>query len=157
MSECSFIEEAFHDRHMPVAFLLPEKLANHEFGDLASFIGKPWSSVTASELEHHFEAIFWFSPEAFCYYLPGVFCAGIKEKRPELIVNHTLVGMLDRSPDPAGWDNFFLARWPLLRSTECEATQRWLLWLSSCSASFSDNSLSRAYETCELLKQRSRK
>jgi hypothetical protein len=157
MNDCSFIREAFRDREMPIALLLPEQLAKHEFADLATFIGKPWSAVTADQLERHYEAIYWFSPDAFCYYLPGIFCAGINEDRPELIVNHAIVGMLDRSPDPTGWDDFFLARWPLLTPNECEATQQWILWLSSCGASFSDSSLSRAYETCELLKQRAKK
>lgn len=52
--------------------------------------------------------IFWLAPEAFCYYLPGIFSAGIKENKPWLVVNQSLVDMLDRSPDPDAWDDFFL-------------------------------------------------
>jgi hypothetical protein len=121
-----------------------------------SFWGQPWSSVTGSQLEKHFEAIFWFSPEAFCYYLPGILTAGIKENKPGLIVNQSLINMLDRSPDPASWDEFFVARWPQLTAGECEAIQHWILWLSSIEERSADSSLARGFDTLELLKRRAR-
>lgn len=140
---------------MPGLFLVSDQLAAHECADVISFWGKPWSSLTGSQLETHFEAIFWLTPEAFCYYLPGIFTAGIRENKPSLIVNHSLVGMLDRSPDPLSWDDFFLARWPQLTAGECEATQAWLLWLSSVGdTSYSESSLSRAFDTLDLLRGR---
>jgi hypothetical protein len=149
------IEEAFSHRRTPGLFLVSEQLAPHECADVISFWGKPWSSVTGLELEKHFEAIFWLTPEAFCYYLPGILSAGIHENKPWLIVNHSLVNMLDRSPDPTSWDDFFLARWPQLTSKECEATQAWILWLSSFEdGSYWEGSLSRAFDTLELLRQR---
>ena len=91
---------------MPTLFLGSEQLAAHEVDDVMSFWGKPWSHVTGLQLEKHFEAIFWFTPEAFCYYLPGILSAGIQENKPGLIVNQSLVNMLDRSPDPTSWDDF---------------------------------------------------
>jgi len=149
------IEEAFSHRRMPTLFLVSEQLAAHESHDVMSFWGAPWSSVTGSQLEKHFDAIFWFSPEAFCYYLPGIFSAGIKENKPWLIVNHSLINMLDRSPDPGSWDDFFVARWPKLTASECEATQAWILWLSSCEdSSYGEIALARAFDTLELLKQK---
>jgi hypothetical protein len=149
------IEEAFNHRRMPTLFLLSEQLAAHEREDVLAFWGKPWSCVTGSQLEKHFDAIFLFTPEAFCYYLPGVFSAGIKENKPWLIVNHSVVNMLDRSPDPASWDDFFFARWSKLTARECEATQAWILWLSSCDdSSYSEVALTRAFDTLELLKER---
>lgn len=149
------IEEAFSHRRMPTLFLVSEQLAAHECDDVMGFWGKPWSSVTSLQLEKHFEAVFWFTPEAFCYYLPGIFTVGIKENKPWLIVNDSLVSMLDRSADPDSWDDFFLARWPQLTARECEATQAWILWLSS----FEDGSrwegaLGRAFDTLDLLRQR---
>lgn len=149
------IEEAFNNRRMPMLFLLSEQLAPHERDDVMSFWGKPWSSVTGAQLEKHFDAIFWFTAEAFCYYLPGILSAGIREDNPSLLVNHSLVNMLDRSPDPSSWDDFFFARWSQLTERECEATQAWILWLSSCEGScYSENALTRAFDTLELLKGR---
>jgi hypothetical protein len=143
------IEEAFSHRAMP-------QLAAHERDDVMSFRGKPWASVTGAQLERYFEAIFWLTPEAFCYYLPGIFAAGIRENKPWLIVNHSLINMLDRSPDPDSWDDFFLARWTRLTVRECEAAQSWVLWLSSWeSSSYPEIALTRAFDTLELLKGRS--
>lgn len=151
------IEEAFSHRCMPKLFLVPEQLAAHEHEDVMSFWGKPWSCVNGLQLEKHFGAIFWFTPEAFCYYLPGIFTAGIRENKPWLIVNHSLINMLDRSPDAASWDDFFFARWPLFTIRECEATQEWILWLSSFEdTSYSESSLARALDTLDLLRQRKR-
>jgi hypothetical protein len=151
------IEEAFSHRRMPLLFVVPEQLADHEYDDVMSFWGRPWSSVTALQLEKHFDAIFWFTPEAFCYYLPGIFSAGINENKPWLIVNHSLVNILDRSPDPALWDEFFLTRWSQLTGKECEVAQEWILWLASFDeGSYSESSLSRAFDTLELLRQRAK-
>jgi hypothetical protein len=152
----NLIEDAFSHRRMPSVFLLSERLAADECASVISFLGKPWSSVTGLQLEQHFDAIFWFTPEAFCYYLPGIFTAGINENNPSLIVNHSLVNMLDRSPDTGSWDDFFVARWPRLTPRECEATQAWILWLSTFEdISYADSSLGRAFDTLELLRRRS--
>lgn len=155
MNTVGLIEEAFSHRRLPRLFLVSEELAAHECEDVTSFWGKPWSSVNGLQLEKHFEAIFWFTPEAFCYYLPGIFTAGIKETKPWLIVNHSIVNMLDRGPDPTSWDDFFFARWSQLTARECEATQEWILWLASFgSTSYSEPSLARAFDTLDLLRRR---
>ncbi|HEV7570811.1 MAG TPA: DUF6714 family protein [Thermoanaerobaculia bacterium] len=151
------IEEAFSHRRMPGLFPVSEQMAPHEYDDVISFWGIPWSAVTGSQLQEHFETIFWWTPEAFCYYLPGILSAGIRENKPWLIVNNSLIDMLDRSPDPSSWDDFFIARWAQLTAKECEATQAWLLWVASLdNGSYWEGSLSRAFDTLELLKQRTR-
>jgi hypothetical protein len=59
---------------------------------------------------------------------------------------------LDRSNTPSSWDDFFLERWPTLTPEECEATQRWLLWLADFDPPpIADASLSRAFDTVNLL------
>lgn len=149
------IRNAFDHRRMPALFLISEQLAAHECDDVMRFWGKPWSSLTAAQLEKHVEAVFWFTPEAFCYYLPGILSVSIRENKPWLVVNQSLVNMLNRSPDPESWDDFFSARWPRLTTMECEATQAWLLWLSSVDdGSFPENALGRAFDTLELVKHR---
>src|SRR5438874_12790142 len=94
VSMLRLIEEAFSHRSMPKVFLVSEQLAAHERDDVMAYWGKPWSTLTTLQLEKHFEAISWFSPQAFCYYLPGILSAGIRENKPWLIVNHSLVDVL---------------------------------------------------------------
>ena len=153
MNRLSIIQQAFSQRERPKVILLPEYVSVDVCEDINSFIGQAWENITGNQMEKHFEVIFWFTPEAFCYYLPGFMSAGIRENNPELIINHSLVNMLDRGPEKELWDDFFVKRWSMLRLKECEAVQEWLLWLSSCGrTSFSDNSLSRAFDTLSLLK-----
>jgi hypothetical protein len=148
------IEAAFTHRDVPRSFLGSEQLAAHEADDVMTFWRKPWWCVTGAQLETSFEAIFWFSPEAFCYYLPGIFSAGVHENNPWLIVNQSIVSMLDRSADPDSWDEFFCARWLRLTVKECEATQAWILWLSSFQDAYPEPALGRAFDTLELLKRK---
>lgn len=134
--------------------LASEQLASHELADAQAFIGKQWADITCDELEEHFEAIYWMQPAAFLYLLPGILLASINENRPDIIVVDSIIGMLDRSPDRKLWDDFFGDRWPLLTRNECEAVQCWTLWLSSIeNSSLSQDSLSRAFDTLELLKE----
>lgn len=52
------------------------------------------------------------------------------------------------------WDDFFRERWPQLTPRECEATQRWILWLEEFDPPPIEDaslSLSRAYDTIDLL------
>lgn len=103
-------------------------------------------------LEKYFDAVIGFSPSAFCYFLPGILSAGIKEDRPNLLVNDTLVSMLDRGNSSASWDNFFAARWPMLSPQECEVVQRWILWLEQAVPPVIDEiALTRAFDTLDLL------
>jgi hypothetical protein len=60
------------------------------------------------------DAVFWFAPEAICYYLPGLPPASLREDRLDANACDALIGMLDRSPEPACWGDFFAPRWTLL-------------------------------------------
>jgi hypothetical protein len=42
-----------------------------------------------------------------------------------------LLYTLDRSPEPAYWDDFFLPRWPLLSAQEIDAVSAWAAWVES--------------------------
>jgi len=147
------IREVFANRPMPDVLVSSKQLSEDERKEVMSFQGKHWSAVTCEQLELCHEVVFWFSAKAFCYYLPGILSAGIKENRPDLLVYHSIIEMLDRSLDPTHWDDFFLERWPLLTPKECEAVQEWVLWLASLdSTAYYDNTFSRALETLDLLK-----
>jgi hypothetical protein len=124
--------------------------------DALFFEGKMNRDIRCEDLEKYPDCVFGFSPAAFLYYLPGIFSSSIQEKCPDLVVIHSLISMLDRGNAPHTWDSFFAARWPLLHSPECDVTQKWLLWLSECkNLSFDQHSLSRAFDTVELIAQRS--
>lgn len=106
------------------------ELSPDELADVLAFQGLDPFSITTAFLRQHYAAVYYFSPEAFCYFLPGILSAGIRESEPDLLVYDALVASLDRSPEPEWWDGWFLDRWPHLTSAECEAVQSWLLWLT---------------------------
>jgi hypothetical protein len=146
----SFIAEAFQSRAIPKFIVEPGSPDTDIYQDAQHFAGRAWEQLTCAELQQYHSATAGFSPEAFCYFLPGIYSAGIKENQPNLIVNDALVGSLDRGNAPNSWDEFFLQRWPQLTPQECAATQRWLLWLSD-SGNLQDIALSRAFDTLNLL------
>lgn len=148
------IQEAFAGRAMPETVVSSTQLSDSEHAEAMALAGKPWQALTCDLLEANADVVFWLSPEAFCYYLPGMLSAGIRENRPDLKINDSLIGMLDRSPEPAYWDDFFLARWPRLDARECAAVQEWVRWLARSSPPpVFENTYARAQETLELLKQ----
>ena len=152
MSDLKFIEDAFAARQRPATVRDSAQPSDEISADADAFAGVDWRDVTCAALDKHSDAIFGFSPAAFCYFLPGIYSAGIREERPDLLVNQGLVMMLDRGNAPASWDIFFKERWPQLTVLECEATQRWILWLEGFDPMpIADVSLSRAYDTVQIL------
>ncbi|HFB65734.1 MAG TPA: hypothetical protein ENJ60_09365 [Aeromonadales bacterium] len=145
--------EAFKHRKKPSCMTLSKQLDEHEHAEIMAFSGKKWFDIDVKLLEENFEVINWLSPEAFCYFLPGICCAGIKENSSELIIYDSIINMLDRSPEPTYWDSFFLSRWPLLHKDECKAVQEWVLWLSINNSFYSGSVITRALETLDLVKQ----
>lgn len=146
------LQEAFQWRARPKLMTESKQLSSHEIDELSTLAHFDWPELTGETWEKCFDAIFLFSPEAFCYYLPGLIKVSFEEREPNLISVSSIVGMLDRSPTPEWWDDFFLARWPLLTVAECKVVQEWLLWLSSLdNSSYSDDSLERALDTVSLL------
>ena len=102
----------------------------------------------------HADAVFGFTAEAFCYFFPGIFIAGISESRPDLLINASLIQMLDRSNVRSSWDEFFAARWATLTPPECEAAQQWILWLADAlpPGTF-EGVLTRALQTLDIIKR----
>ncbi len=152
------IELAFGWRTLPKneQYISSKELTPDEIMEVENIKGKYWNELTGDLLEASFSVVSWLSPYAFCYYLPGFLSVGIKENMPHLIVNHSIFGMLDRTPNPEWWDDFFIVRWPLLTFNECNVAQNWIFWLSSFSKkmAISDDSLINALVTLELLKSR---
>lgn len=117
-----------------------------------SFDGMHWRDITFAHIEQYPDAVFLFSPEAFCSYLPGILLAGLKENRWDSNAYDALIGMLDRSPEPAYWDDFFLPRWRQFSDPEIEAVKSWIRWLESVQPdAFLPNSFEWLRDTLTLL------
>ena len=156
VSILDFIEDSFRHRSRPERVVSGDYSSTELHTDALVFSGMDWRELSCAALQRHADAVFGFSPEAFCYYLPGIFSAGIRENRPDLLVNGSLIMTLDRGNAPESWDDFFRARWPTLTSAECEATQKWILWLEEFEPPpIEDASLSRAFDTMDLLAHQS--
>lgn len=151
----SSIELAFSHRKLPESVVRPNAPDTDIYQDALTFLGKEWNKVTCKDFEDYKDAVSGFSPSAFCYYLAAICTASVREDRPDLLVNSALVSMLDRSNKPSWWDTFFIERWCLLTKNECEAVRDWILWLSEADPlGFSDDELSRAFDTLSTLSSR---
>ena len=151
------INAAFADRAPSSVLTDSKQLSDVEYAEVMSFEGMRWQDVSFSHIESDADAVFWFSPEAFCYYLPGFLAAGLKESRTDSNAYDALIGMLDRSPTPDYWDDFFLPRWTLLSAAEIDAVAAWVRWLQVVLPdAFHGNTYERALETLELLKAKQR-
>jgi hypothetical protein len=149
---CEVFRQAFRHRERPAKLSTSSQLTDFELMDLDTISRYDWDKVSAEMWEKHFDIVSLFSAEAFCYYLPGICVASLREQRPDLIVVSNLIDTLDRTPTPAWWDDFFLKRWPHLTELECKAVQDWIWWLTTrTGTSHSEDSLMRALHTLELL------
>jgi hypothetical protein len=146
------IKNAFENRSSFKVISLRQQLPE-EISELKYFLNKDPYELTGESLELYFEAINWFSPDAFCYFLPGIIITSIREKS-DLLMCDSIIYMLDRSPNIEYWDDYFIERWSLLTRQECDAVQNWLLWLLDNSISYDGITIDRAFETLELLKSR---
>lgn len=152
MNDLEFIEHAFSGRSTYDQITSSTQLTKFEQEEVSNFVGKHWSSINSGMLSSCFEVIYWFSPEAFCYFLPGILSAGIKEFKSDLVIYDSIIQMLDRSPNPEYWDEVFIERWTLLSKDECDAVQKWLFWIIDSGSNFDEISINRALDTLELLK-----
>ena len=148
------ISSAFINREPPSLLTDSMQLSDLEFEEVMSFHGKQWQDITFDLVERCADAVFWFSPEAFCYYLPGILSAGLRETRWDSNAYDAIIGCLDRSPKPEYWDDFFLPRWPLLSVEELDAVDVWVEWMESVQPNaFHENTYQRVRETLILLKR----
>ncbi len=151
------ITKAFCNRAPPKELTDSKQLTDCEFAEVMAFQGLKWQDVRFLQIERNPDAVFWFSPEAFCYYLPGILAAGLRESRWDSNAYDSLIGCLDRSPEPDYWDDFFLPRWPLLSAEEIDAVAAWVRWLEIVQPDqVHENVYERAQDTLSLLKTKIR-
>ena len=151
------IHAAFAHRTPPAVMTDSLQLSDVEYEEVMTFVGVRWQNVGFDAVARNADAVFWFSPQAFCYYLPGFMAAGLKEGRTDSNAYDALVGMLDRSPVPEHWDDFFAPRWTLLSAAELEAVAAWAAWLQAVEPGMAwGNTFDRVQETLSLLVARAR-
>jgi hypothetical protein len=146
---------AFADRARPSIMTTSKQLSDLEYEEVMSYEGMRWQDVTFVQVEQYPDAVFWFSPEAFCYYLPGILAAGLREKRWDSSAYDSLIGLLDRSPEPNYWDDFFLPRCKLLTTAEIEAVAAWARWLQAVDPdAYHFNTFERVQATLTLVSEK---
>lgn len=147
------IRSAFAHRTPPATLFDSKQLSDYEYAEVMSFDQLHWQAVSFDLIERCADAVFWFAPKAFCYYLPGFLSAGLKENRTDTNAYDSLVGMLDRSPEPDYWDDFFLPRWTSLSMREIDAVSAWAQWLACVEPGLSGgNASQRVLDTLTLLR-----
>ena len=151
MSVLDELKRAFRERSEPAKLWSPEHVPE-DVKEVESFSGLDWSDMTTVHLDQNHSAIYFFSPEAFAYFLPRILAAGVAEDRADLLAFDAIVGSLDRSPRADYWDDGFRHQWMRLSSEECRAVQLWLLWMQEREAANHDeNAFDRAFDTLTLL------
>ena len=147
------IANAFSCRARPTTLFDSKQLSDHEHAEVMAFDQLHWQAVSFDLIERNADAVFWFAPEAFSYYLPGFLSAGLKESRTDGTAYDALIGMLDRSPEPAYWDDFFLPRWTKLSLNEIDAVSAWIAWLARVEPDLAGGDISqRVQDTLTLLR-----
>lgn len=144
------IIQAFSWRPLPNKVVADDAIDSELTRDALAFQGKTFTEVTAAEWQKHFDAIYGFSPDAFCYYLPSIMIATLHAPSMGLISTDSVIGMLDRSNMPNSWDIFFTERWLHLTQDEYSVVAAWLLWLTEHESWQAP--INRAFDTINLLK-----
>jgi hypothetical protein len=150
MSIQSDIESAFAHRKRPTKLIELQSPTTPEQNDAMWFKNRDWREIDWKDWEAHSDAIFAFVPEAFIYYLPSILTATLNAPNKQLLVADFLIGTLDRSPEPYHWDKFITDRFIGLEAAEYQALKDWILDLSGQSTVYSEDSLTRSFETTEL-------
>jgi len=140
---------------MPRQVVLEDAPRTNEYLEALNFEGLGWEMMDSDFLVKNSDALYAFTPEAFCYYLPTFLVHGFELREAPPVYVDAILGMLDRSPNPDLWDDSFRRRWSILKADECKALERWLLALSeSPEGIFDQLTLERAFDTVQLLMAR---
>jgi hypothetical protein len=152
--EVSLIADAFRFRDKPSVLFESRELADFEIEDVKWLEGRRWQDLDGDGLEDHRDVVAWLTPDAFCCYLPGFMSTGIRENAPTLLVNETILMLLDHASPPDDWDDFSVVRWRLLKKEECAAVESWLWWLvKSGEYEGESDRLERALASIDAVKQ----
>lgn len=149
----ALIQSAFADRAPPTVLSDSKQLSDVEYEEVMVFDGMRWRDIEMSHVERGADAVFWFSPEAFCYYIPGFLTASLRENSLDSNAFDSIIGCLDRSPEPDNWDDFFAPRFTRFSIAELDAIAAWVRWVEMMLPDgFHEFTYGRVHDTLELLK-----
>ncbi|KAF1035081.1 MAG: hypothetical protein GAK33_04989 [Burkholderia lata] len=147
------LRAAFSERVRPTSVVPAVSSNTNDYSDALHFSNLLWDETSAHDWTTYADAIYRFTPDAFCYFLPGIMRVSVEDNQVALTVVESLIGSLDRSPVAEYWDDYFLQRWPKLTDIECDAVIEWIGWLNEHPLSpFAKDTILRACETLELVK-----
>lgn len=149
------IKEAFSPRKKPSIFLDSSKVISidDDAKDALWFCNKNIESISLNDWNIHHGAFYAFNPEAFIYFLPSVLILSLDEDGDNLIPACSFLDILDRTPNPEYWDDFFIDRLCKLTKEEYSVIKEWLIEKSQKSL-WNEESLGRAFDTVSLLEKR---
>lgn len=122
------IEQAFAEVIRPPSDKLIAFQGDEEKEDTEFFKDRLWQEVDPSILSRHHYALYWFTPEAFHYYLPTFLFAGLTE--PSSVYVITIFFLLKPTNDET-LAKFRKERWKLLSEAQIQVLEKWLLYLHS--------------------------
>src|SRR5258708_36180345 len=99
----------FCSRTKPAQVSLAEAVFQLDFEveEALWFSGRDWHEITWQDWQEHSSAIYFFDPEAFAYYLPSVLLLSAQHSSEALRAAHSVLSVLDCSPEPEGWTEGF--------------------------------------------------
>jgi hypothetical protein len=119
------IRTAFEVEPVPPAAELCGSRGSEAHDETAAFAGKPWPELEPAFVEEHAAALFFFTPEAFHYYLPAFLMVPLNGGDIGALAVHNVLFALKASGEPAVM-RFRRTRWPLLTKKEIAAVEEWL-------------------------------
>jgi hypothetical protein len=122
------IHGAFEVEPVPPAGELCGSAGGEAREETGAFAGKPWPELDAATVETHAAALFFFTPEAFHYYLPAFLMEPLSGGETGSLAVHNVLFALKATGEPAVM-RFRRTRWPLLTKKEVAAVEEWLDWL----------------------------
>jgi hypothetical protein len=157
------IERAFSSRSKPAQVRLADEIfqLDSDVEEALWFSGRDWHELTWQDWQEHSDAFFFFDPEAFAYYLPSILLLSAQNPNESLNAADSLIGELDRTPDPEEWSEAFLSRFLELNLAELDTLKEWLLQVCEydpykrwgVAASGPGDSFGRAFDTLDLLQE----
>ena len=93
-----------------------------------AFKGMNWKEVARDFAHRYRDAVFWFTPNAFHYYLPAFMAATLYGKGMDELFAGSIVRLL-RFDEDLGFRKFRKERWSLLADGQCAELLRWLIFL----------------------------
>jgi hypothetical protein len=157
------IERVFSTRPTPAHVRLADEVIqlDDDVEDALWFSGRDWHELTWQNWQEHSAAIFFFDPEAFAYYIPSILLLSAQNPNESLNAADSLIGELDRTPDPEEWSEAFVSRFLELNLAELDMLKEWLLEVceyvpyrrSGIAASGPGDTFGRAFDTLDLLRK----